>query len=437
MTNLSSIVTVDISREGGTISRQGFGTMLFLDLHKVFTERTKSYNNTAEMLADGFTTQNAAYNAAVAYFAQNNHESPIKVARHLSADTAVVTIDTVSNSTEYKLVLDGTEYSFTSDSDATANEITAGLAAAINGGSDPFTATDNMDGTLDIDPDVASTDYTLVIDSGDLSLMSIAFTASETFSAVIPAIELVDDDWYALASYSQVQADIEALAATINPGKIYVAATSDAGVIADAYSAGEGSPDVANSLKDSAYSRVVCFYSANAATEYPDAALLGNRLGTDPGTATWKFKTLTGVSADALSTTQISNADSKSANHYTSVNSRNIFREGVTSSGEFIDVIRGIDWLQVRLQEDIYDLLVNSPKIPMTNGGIASVASRVQNRLDDAVTQGLISSYVITAPDINDIPLADRQARRLTGITFNATLAGAVHFVEIEGSVTV
>ena len=62
---------------------------------------------------------------------------------------------TAANSTLYRVTINGTNYDYTSDADATVAEITAGLTSAINGGVEPVAATDN--GT---DLDIAGDDET-------------------------------------------------------------------------------------------------------------------------------------------------------------------------------------------------------------------------------------------------------------------------------------
>lgn len=47
------------------------------------------------------------------------------------------------NNTLYRVTINGAVHDYTSDADATVAEITLGLASAINGGSEPVTATDN------------------------------------------------------------------------------------------------------------------------------------------------------------------------------------------------------------------------------------------------------------------------------------------------------
>lgn len=68
------------------------------------------------------------------------------------------------NTTKYTVTINGTDFDYTSDADATVAEITAGLTGVINAGAEPVTATDNStdldvvgDGgvlfTLDLDDD--------------------------------------------------------------------------------------------------------------------------------------------------------------------------------------------------------------------------------------------------------------------------------------------
>ena len=62
---------------------------------------------------------------------------------------------TAENNTLYRVTINGTDYDYTSDADATVAEISSGLASAVNGGAQPVSATDN--GT---DVDIAGDDET-------------------------------------------------------------------------------------------------------------------------------------------------------------------------------------------------------------------------------------------------------------------------------------
>jgi hypothetical protein len=152
------------------------------------------------------------------------------------------------------------------------------------------------------------------------------------------------------------------------------------------------------------------------------------------------FKTLTGIAATTLTTTQSQNARAKKANTYETLGGVNITREGTMASGEYIDIIRGIDWLQARMEERIYSRLVNLAKIPFTDAGIAIIEAEIRAQLDDGIDNGLIAvdpEYTITVPAASSVSAAEKTARILPDIQFTATLAGAIHSVQVAGTVSV
>lgn len=65
----------------------------------------------------------------------------------------VVTVDEVADTFDYSVYINGLEYTYISDASATLGEITAGLTALIQVSPLAITATDNLDGTLDVTPD--------------------------------------------------------------------------------------------------------------------------------------------------------------------------------------------------------------------------------------------------------------------------------------------
>ena len=106
------------------------------------------------------------------------------------------------------------------------------------------------------------------------------------------------------------------------------------------------------------------------------------------------------------------------------------------SSGEFADVIRGADWLKARIQEDVFAALVQEDKLPLTDAGINVIKGLILGRLWEGVSNGFLAPDPepnVTVPRAVDIPVADKAARKLTGVTFRAYLAGAIHYTVIEG----
>jgi hypothetical protein len=173
---------------------------------------------------------------------------------------------------------------------------------------------------------------------------------------------------------------------------------------------------------------------------FKECAWLGNMLPRDPGSATWAFKNLDGVGADSMTATEraLIEASAHKGNHYVAEASVGITRPGKAHGGEWLDVVRGLDWLQARMEERLFTLLVNNPKIPYTDDGIASVESEVRAQLRIAEARGLIDAgWTTTVLAAADQDSADRAARIVRDIEFQARLAGAIHTINIAGTVTV
>lgn len=266
------------------------------------------------------------------------------------------------------------------------------------------------------------------------NLAAVATTPNAGIETDLNAIKAVDNDWYALILCDSAAASIMAAADWIeSERKIFLASNGDSAVIA------AGTTDIASRLKAKAYSRTAFLYSADHAAGSEGAAL-GNVLPRTPGSWTLKFKTLSGITVDSLTDTQLTVAKGKNANVYTSVGGAGMLEEGIVASGEYLDVIVGIDWIHANMQADIFQALRNQPKLPYTNAGAAVVESIIRNRLQLAVTASILSddpAYSVVVPLISEQDTADKSVRRLGGITFAATLAGAVHAATINGYVSV
>lgn len=255
-------------------------------------------------------------------------------------------------------------------------------------------------------------------------------------------VEEFDGDWYCLLLETATQADIEAAAAWIEARrKIFIAKSSDADNFDSAVTT-----DVLSVLKAAAYDRTATITKKNQVTDHPDAAWAGLILPRDPGSVTWKFKTLAGVTVDSLTPTEklavLRNeaGTGKNGNTYTRVGGVNITEEGNMASGEFIDVMRGVDFLHARIQERIYFRLVNLPKIPYTNAGVNVVLNEILAVLNTGIAQDILRADpapTVSAPDVQDIDPIDRANRLLPDIEFAAQLAGAIHKTQIQGVVTI
>lgn len=258
----------------------------------------------------------------------------------------------------------------------------------------------------------------------------------ETYATVINAAQNADPDWYAVAIQSRVAADISAVSSVIEAmDKLFIAVTADTDV--------PDSTDTSNialTLTTAAYSRTALIYHTHAATEYIDCAWAGLQLPKDPGSTNWAFKTLAGITADTFTSAQITTLEGRRTSRYERVAGINVTQNGFTSdSGAYIDVIHGIDWLQQRMAEDLFERLSNVEKIPYTSAGIAIIESVVRSRLRLAIQQGVIDddeNLTVTVPKMSATESNDRSTRILRNVNFTARLAGAINKVIVRGKVT-
>jgi hypothetical protein len=167
-------------------------------------------------------------------------------------------------------------------------------------------------------------------------------------------------------------------------------------------------------------------------------AMLANRLVHAPGSWTLNAKTLPSVTADALTPTQKSALRTKHYNVYITTAGVAHILGGETPSGEFFDVVVFRDWLRIRMAERIASIELGNEKIPMNDTGISLIGSAVEAQLQEGVTAGGINPgrYVVTLPKAADLNPNDKAARILNGITWRAELSGAIHLVNINGTLT-
>lgn len=258
--------------------------------------------------------------------------------------------------------------------------------------------------------------------------------STETYTEGLQAIIAYNGDWYMIAIDSKVEGDIKEVAAAIQAERrIFGASTADVGVPDAAVTS-----DIGSFLHDGGYDRTFLVYHANAATEHPEVAWMGGQISEVPGSNTWCFKGGAGVQVSKLTNTQITALDAKKVNYFTRLGGVNMFRNGSTSEGEWLDTMIFIDWVQARLQEQIFYRLATQKKIPFEAKGALIVEAEIRGVLSQGVTNGGIAvapAYTVQSPDILAIPEVQRAQRILGDFTFQFRLASAVHKVIVRGVV--
>lgn len=260
---------------------------------------------------------------------------------------------------------------------------------------------------------------------------------NENYEEVLSAAEALDSDWYCITIQSRDQANILAVAAwTEARDKIFIAASQDADILSPS-----NNDDVGALLAAASYARTALIYSVAAGSQWPDTAWAGPLLALDPGSVTWAFKRVAGVTASHFTGEQVAALEAKRTTRIEIIQGLARTVGGYTSdAGAFVDVIHGLDWLKQRMAEDIFIRLANSAKIPYTNAGIAVIEGVIRARLQNAIEKNVIAddeTLTVTVPDISETDEIDRANRLLRDVYFTARLAGAIHKVIVRGTASV
>lgn len=258
-----------------------------------------------------------------------------------------------------------------------------------------------------------------------------------SWADALDAISIEDNSWYGLIAIPDgtFATDIKAIAAWAETaGKMFFVQTTETATLTS------GTTDLAYDLKALGYDRTATLYhlAANEG-EALEASSMGEGFPFAPGSSTYDYKTLTGVTADNMTSSQKAYAFGKNCATYTVVGGVSITEGAVVASGEYVDTIINIDWLTARIQEAIFANLVNVRKIPYDDNGISIIGGLLEGVLSEAERKGVLipGSSSVSLPLYADISTANKTARNLPDVTFTALIQGAIHTVQVSGTVTV
>jgi len=181
---------------------------------------------------------------------------------------------------------------------------------------------------------------------------------------------------------------------------------------------------------------------------YAHVAAVAKCLSFVAGSESWAYKAVNGMPPFALSSELRNGIAEAKSNAFINVSSKNYTVNGMTRIGEWIDVIRGRDWLTTEIRQRIFSLMAKEPKIAFLDGGLVKIQNELTACLKAAQERSIIEldtfddddnevpGFVINIPRMADITPHQRASRKLSGCTFTAKLAGAIHAVEVHGTLT-
>lgn len=443
------IVNVDITLNTAGTTREGFGLPLFLASTDNFEERIRGYTSLTEV-AEDFDESTAAYKAAKQLWSQTPKVTQLYIGRRTMQYTVSIP-DTVAEGNEYSLTVAigggvSQPFQYTAKENDTAlivlNEFKSQIEASptIKDGVNVSVTGTGASATMII---TKAGDNDFVKVTSITPTTSIAATTADTASAALASIETYSTDWYFISAEDRTQQFVLAMASEIQARKkIFFTANADVKALqgTDLTSA----TDVPAQLAKSKYTRTVCLWHHTASFDYPEMAYIAYGAPYDAGSIAWGNAQLTGVAASLqpanqrpLTSIQKSALDTRSCNFIDLDGGVPVVRRGITSGGEWIDIVRGVDWLESDLKTSLRDLLINQKggKITYDDTGITRIRQVIETSLQRAVNRNFLSTYTVTVPKASQVALADKKARILKDVTFHGILAGAILDVDLKGTV--
>jgi hypothetical protein len=437
--NLDSIVNPVIYLEDSGIAQPGFGIPLCVASIPAAAvtawgpDLVHEYANPGEAVSDGLPTTCRAYKMVAECFAQTPKPEKVLVGRRSTAQTQIITLTPTNTTTGFVYTgkvsgaTTGT-WTYTVTGTNTVPVIVAGIVSAINALA--------VTGCTAAAVGTPVTHLTCTSTAGlvlDYTLMSSALTVVDStvdpgLAANLTSITAARNDWYFLLIDGCGQAEIEGAAAwTETTYKKFVAQSCDTACTTSATTT-----NVLYTLNALSYDRTSTWWNQDISANLAPG-IGGSRATATPGSDTWHLKNLSGVMpSDQLTSTQIAYLKANKGNYYVTLGDKGRTINGWVSSGEYCDVVRFLDWVRATMQVNVINDLAASEKIPNTDEGRQVIAGAIAVTLNQGVKNGGFKNKpapVVIMPPDTDTTSFDAATRTLSGVSWTATLANAIHFI--------
>lgn len=444
MVALSYIANISVTRATTALVGNTFGVTAFGCYHTAFASRWRDYTSDAAVAADFTDATHPVRIASATFFGTSGHASKMRVLRFANIPTRTFRITpTAANTKAYKVKVNTTEVSYTSDGTATVAEITAGLTSAINAlAISGVSATDA--GTHVQVAGTAGTWFTIALtgtrDDGAMTIECQTADPGIAADLTACAAESKAFNGVVIAELSKACATAAAAWCESN-GKLFGTNTLDTAVKDNT------AVNTALTLKTSAYDRsITSFYATNSAYSFPSMAMFANFFAGTPGSRVSYYRSLNGLAAQDLTTTDQTNLDANHAYYVAEIGGANRSFGGKVASGEWLDVIYGIDYYSDRLLLRFAQLLLNATdKLDFDTAGIAQFENALRAVAQEAVANKFARldkdaygdfGYKVVVPAIANVAANDIATRTLTGLQLEFKLAGAIKYSSVQINVT-
>ncbi len=241
-------------------------------------------------------------------------------------------------------------------------------------------------------------------------------------------------EFYAVLSPSRAKSELHGIADWVLANeKLFIGSSSDLTVLTDRSNIREA------------------YFLHSDEAQYADSGICGLVLPEVPGSVTWKWQEVAGITTPNFSATQLNQIRTANGQTFEKVSGYLMSNGGITTGGQFIDIIQIRDYAKARMYEAIIRNL-RGGTTGMDADGISVLVSSLRQVLDAMGRAGQISpvdneddakrsdmgqyQYKITVPEITSLTDADRLARKYMGLAWTFRARGKMHEVDIQGRIT-
>lgn len=471
---VNRIVDVTIQMSPLAAATRNFGAMLIVGASDVIDtqERIRAYSSVTD-IANDFGTSAPEYQAAVAFFAQSPQPTTVQVGRWARSATSglykgkiLSTSDqemdnfTTISAGAFDVTIDGSVVNVTAvnlSAQSNLNGVASQVSAALQSkgtcvwNGQQFVIKSASTGRTSTVSTVTSTQLSqaMGLDSGTMVTGAPAETLEEATVALLDI-----NTWYGAFYTGDIEdqdvINTAALISASTPSHICAFTLKETDELD-----GTQTSSLGYELAQLGNNRVLPMYSStndNAAMSVLGRMSTVNFEGSNT-TITLMFKQCPGVEPEYLKTSQANALQRNNVNVFAAYqNDTSILQYGTMSGGWYIDEVHGLDWLQNRVETDLWNLLYTSTtKIGQDESGMTAILSTVNSSLEAGVRNGLIAPGVWNGDEFGTLkrgdtlttgfyvyiqPLeeqaqADREQRKAPPIQIAVKLKGAVHSIDV------
>lgn len=443
---MSKIVTVVVSRQTTPLQEASFSIpCLFTNEAPeditFNTSTSRSYTGDDDGLTavgEDFGTGSDTYKAVQSLLGQTNKVSEFRIFLRDDVVAKVKTI-TFSGSVLTGQTINGTVNGTALTSTAFNTDVATTLGAvatkidAVEGVASATVVGNVITVTATAEWDLSLTSF-VVTGAGTLPTATIGTTtAGHTQADDIATANTENKDWYVMLSTSVDKGAILCSAAAIQ-GLTKIAFFNSADSDIPTNTAG----NVLAKLKANSYDRTALLYTHDSA-EFSACAWAGRHLPFKPGKTIFALKTLAGVTVDStMTSTHFDNILNNNGNVYLEELGKNLVKEGKMVNGDYIDIIRDLDYVVSQLTLRLFNLITSEDKFGYIDENVGRADSVMREFFFEAYQDGIMKDdYTTTPPKVSSIPVNVRANRFLPDIPFTFNFQGAIQSMAISGVASV